>query len=226
MNFSAMNGSDKKPAALAGLLAVMMAAAMLMIFAYAPTEATMGEVQRIVYLHVAVAWFGLAGFAASAACGAMYLARRRLPWDHWSQACAETGWLCTTLTLATGSLWAHEAWNTWWTWEPRLTSSLVLWLVYAGIMLVRSGVEEPHRRARTGAVLTILGLVDLPFVMLATRWFRGVHPVTPEMDPRMRAALLVSVVSFTVFFVGLVVQRRRQLETVERAASLEARVES
>jgi heme exporter protein C len=155
----------------------------------------------------------------------MFLARRRLRWDHWAQAWAETGWLCTTLTLATGSLWAHEAWNTWWTWEPRLTSSLVLWLIYAGIALVRSSIEDPHRRARAVAVLTILGIVDLPFVLMATRWFRGVHPVTPEMDPRMRLVLLVAVASFTVFFVGLVIQRRRQLETAERVAALEVEVE-
>jgi heme exporter protein C len=225
MKTSAMSGSERTPAAIAGVLAVLIATALLMIFLYAPTEATMGEVQRIVYLHVAVAWFGLAGFAASAACAALYLARRRLAWDHWAQACAETGWLCTTLTLATGSLWAHEAWNTWWTWEPRLTSSLVLWLIYAGTMLVRSGVDEPHRRARTGALLTILGLVDLPFVLMATRWFRGVHPVTPEMDPRMRLVLLVAVASFTIFFAGLVMQRRRQLENAERVATREAEVE-
>jgi heme exporter protein C len=208
-------------ASLAGLLAV----AVLMIFLYAPTEVSMGDVQRILYLHVSVAWCGLAGFVASAACSAIYLARRRLAWDHAAQAAAETGWLCTTLTLATGSLWAHEAWNTWWTWEPRLTSSLVLWLIYAGVFLIRSGLEDPYRRARVGAVLTILGVSDIPLVLMATRWFRGVHPVTPEMDPRMRLVLLVAAVSFTAFFVYLVLVRRRQLENAERVAALETELD-
>ena len=128
------------------VVACLVLASLLMIFFVAPTEATMGDVQRIVYLHVSVAWCGLAGCLVMGFCGAMYLVRRRLEWDFWSQAAGEIGWLCTTLTLITGSAWAHEAWGTWWTWEPRLTSSLVLWIIYAGVMLVRSSIEDPHRR--------------------------------------------------------------------------------
>jgi heme exporter protein C len=216
------NSHAIRSAAPAGLIAGLVGLSVLMIFFYAPTEATMGDVQRILYLHVAVAWCGLAGFAASAVCSGVYLIRRRLVWDHAAQAAAETGWLCTTLTLATGSLWAHEAWNTWWTWEPRLTSSLILWLVYAGIFLMRSGILDPHRRARLCGVLTILGASDVPLVLMATRWFRGVHPVTPEMDPRMRLVLLVSAISFTAFFAFLALVRRRQLETAERLEAFEA----
>jgi heme exporter protein C len=205
----------------AGAVALLLAAAIALIFFYAPTEASMGEVQRILYFHVAVAWCGLAGFVASAACSVVYLARRRLAWDHAAQSAAEAGWLCTTLTLVTGSLWAHEAWNTWWTWEPRLTSSLVLWLIYCGVFLVRTGIEDPFRRARTCALITILGVSDIPLIVMATRWFRGVHPVTPEMDPRMRVVLLTAAISFTAFFVYLVSVRRRQLEALERIESLE-----
>ena len=195
-----------------------------MIFFFAPTEATMGEVQRIVYFHVSVAWCGLAGCVAMGCCGAMFLVHRRLKWDFWSQAAGEVGWLCATLTLMTGSAWAHEAWGTWWTWEPRLTSSLVLWIIYAGIFLVRSSVEDPLRRARIGGVLAVVGMVDVPLVLMATRWFRGVHPVSPEMDPRMRWVLLASVISFTALFTYLTWQRRRQLELSERAAQLETTV--
>jgi heme exporter protein C len=194
---------------------------MLMIFFVAPTEATMGDVQRIVYLHVAVAWCGLAGCLVMGFCGAMYLVRRRLEWDFWSQAVGEIGWLCTTLTLITGSAWAHEAWGTWWTWEPRLTSSLVLWIIYAGVMLVRSSIEDPHRRGRISGVVALVGVSDVPLVLMATRWFRGVHPVTPEMDPQMRFVLLVSVVSLTALFAYLAMQRRRQLEHAERAIQIE-----
>lgn len=199
-------------------------ASLLLIFFLAPTEATMGDVQRILYLHVSVAWCGLVGFIAMAFCGAMYLARRRLSWDFWSQAAGEVGWLCTTLTLVTGSAWAHEAWGTWWTWEPRLTASAVLWIIYAGIFLVRSSIEDPPRRGRIGAVLSLVGACDVPLVMMATRWFRGVHPISPEMDPGMRLVLLSSVVSFSAFFAYLILQRRRQVELTERTTEMEASV--
>jgi heme exporter protein C len=195
--------------------------AVALIFFVAPTEATMGAVQRIVYLHVSVAWCGLVAAAAMGLCGAMYLTRRRLAWDFWSQSAGEVGWLCATLTLMTGSIWAHEAWGTWWTWEPRLTSSLVLWMIFSGIILLRSGVEDPQRRARIGAVLAIVNLCDVPLVLMATRWFRGVHPVAPEMDPPMRLILLMSVASFTVLFTFLVVARRRHLKLLEMAAQIE-----
>ena len=193
-------------------VAALLLVAHVMIFFVAPREVTMGDVQRIVYLHVSVAWCGLAGCLTMGLTGAAFLLRRTLRWDHWSQAAAEIGWLCTTLTLATGSLWAHEAWNTWWTWEPRLTSSLVLWMLFAGCLLVRSSIDDPQRRARISAVLAVLTLADVPLVVMATRWFRGVHPVTPEMDPRMRMVLLVSVLSYTALFAALIIVRRRQLE--------------
>jgi heme exporter protein C len=203
------------------LVTVLVFASMCLIFFVAPLEATMGDVQRILYIHVPVAWCGLAHCLAMGFSSAMFLIRRRLEWDFWSQAAGEVGWLCATLTLITGSAWAHEAWGTWWTWEPRLTSSLVLWFVYAGLFLVRSSIEEPSRRARIVGVLALLGTCDVPLVLMATRWFRGVHPVTPEMDPRMFLVLLVSVISFTGFFVYLVVQRQRQLKAAERIAQLE-----
>ena len=215
---------SKGTVAAGALVACLVFASVLMIFFVAPTEATMGDVQRIVYFHVPVAWCGLAGCLAMGFCGAMYLVRRRLEWDFWSQSAGEVGWLCETLTLITGSAWAHEAWGTWWTWEPRLTLSLVLWMIYAGILLVRSSIEDPHRRARISGVLTMIGMCDVPLVLMATRWFRGVHPVTPEMDPRMRLVLLASVISFTALFAYLAAQRRRQLELSERAMQLEAAV--
>ena len=203
------------------LITCLVFASMWMIFFVAPTEATMGDVQRIVYIHVAVAWCGLAGCLAMGCCGAMFLVRRRLEWDFWSQASGEIGWICSTLTLITGSAWAHEAWGTWWTWEPRLTLSLVLWIIYAGLFLVRSSIEDPYRRARIVGVLAVVGMSDVPLVLMATRWFRGVHPITPEMEPRMRLVLWASVISFTALFAYLAVLRRRQLEVSERTAQLE-----
>jgi heme exporter protein C len=199
---------------------ILLATSGWLIFFVAPREVTMGDVQRIVYLHVSVAWCGLAGCIAMGVTGGIYLAQRKPHWDYWSQACAELGWLGTTLTLVTGSLWAHEAWNTWWTWEPRLTSSLILWLVFAGYFIIRSGIDDPDRRARIAAVLAMMALADVPMVIMATRWFRGIHPVSPDMDGRMRLALLVSAASCTALFVGMARFRRRQLELAARVESL------
>ena len=203
------------------ILAALLTLTCYAIFIFAPQEVTMGDTQRIVYLHVAVAWCGLAGCVGMGAMATAYLARPASAWDQWSQAAGEIGWLCTTLTLATGSLWAHEAWNTWWTWEPRLTTSLILWIIFAGYFLVRSSIDDPERRARLSAVIAILAVADVPLIIMATRWFRGIHPVTPQMEPRMRLVLLTSVFCFTALFATLIALRRRQLGLIARVASLE-----
>lgn len=206
------------------LAGVLVTSAILAICLFAPTEETMGHAQRIVYVHVSVAWFGLLSFVVMAGTGLTYLLRRNLAWDHWSRAAAELGWLCCGLTLLSGSLWAHEAWGTWWTWDPRLATTFVLWAIYSGHLLVRGSVEDPHRRARIAAVLAVLGAVDIPLVVMATRWFRGIHPVSPEMEPPMRAVLLLAVASFTVFFSLLLVRRRAQLHLEGLVPLLERRL--
>ena len=132
------------------LAAAAVLAAVAAVF-LAPTEASMGDAQRIVYIHVAVAWLGLLGYVVMAAAGAMYLVRRDLAWDHWALAAAELGWLSCGLTLLTGSLWAHAAWNTWWTWDPRLTASLIASLLglSSRVQLDRTLEVSSGRRART-----------------------------------------------------------------------------
>lgn len=200
---------------------ILLATAMWLVFDFAPEEQTMGVVQKIVYVHVAVAWFGLLAFIATAVAGLGFLVRRDLGWDHWARAWAEVGWLCSTLTLITGSLWAHEAWNTWWTWDPRLTSSLILWTLYAGYFLIRGSLTDGIQQALVGAVLAIVGVADVPLVIMATRWFRGVHPESPGMEPSMHWVLLGTVVAFTVLFVALVVRRRGQLVLIQRLDVLE-----
>jgi heme exporter protein C len=199
----------------------VLAGAILMTFLYAPTEATMGDTQRILYLHVSVTWCGLAACLAMGACSAAYIIRRNLVWDYWSQACTEVGWLCFTVTLASGSLWAHEAWGVWWTWEPRLTSALVLWWILGGICLARAGVDDLHTSARIGGVLAVLAVCDLPILIMATRWFRGVHPVAPQMDPRMRIVLVGALLGFTAFFALLIRHRRSQIEFAARVLTVE-----
>ena len=203
------------------MVAGSLAAAILAACFLAPTESTMGHAQRIVYIHVPVAWLGLLAFLVMAGSGLAYLSGRNLGWDHWFQAAGELGWLCCGLTLVTGSLWAHEAWGTWWEWDPRLTTAFILWAIYSGVLLARAGIEDPHRRARVGAILAVLGALDVPLVVMATRWFRGLHPVAPEMAPLMRTTLLISVVGFTVFFAWLANRRREQLGLETFAAELQ-----
>lgn len=193
------------------VVAALILTAIAGVSVVAPTEATMGAAQRILYVHVAVAWLGLVGFIVMAAAGLAYLVKRDLGWDDWSRAAAELGWLFAGLTLATGSLWGHAAWNTWWTWEPRLTTSFLLWCIYSGILVARASLDEAHHQARMAAVLAVVGLLDIPLVVMATRWFRGIHPVSPAMAPTMRIVLLLAVVGFSALFVVLLVRRRAQL---------------
>lgn len=206
------------------LATAILLAALAAICLGVPREATMGDAQRVLYVHVSVAWLALLGMLVAAGAGVGYLTRRSLAWDFCAQAAAELGWLCCTLTLVTGSLWAHAAWGVWWTWDPRLTSSLILWTIYCGYLLVRSGHDDPHRRARVAAVLAVVGLLDVPLVFMATRWFRGMHPAPPQMEPVMRATLLLASLGFTAFFVLLWTRRRRQLELEHRLAEFVRRL--
>jgi heme exporter protein C len=191
------------------------------VIGLAPTEATMGHAQRVLYVHVSVAWLALAGFIVVAASGLLYLLRRDLWWDRWAQAAAEVGWLCSCLTLTTGSLWAHSAWGTWWTWDPRLITSFILWTIYGGYLVSRGSVDDPHARARIAAVLSIVGVLDVPLVIMATRWFRAIHPVSPSLEPAMRLTLLLTVAGFTAFATQLVVCRRNQLQLENLLGELE-----
>ncbi len=205
--------------------AVLVPVAIGAIFLVAPTEQTMGEVQRIVYVHVAVAWLALLGLIVMGGSGVAYLTRRNLACDTWAQAAGELGWLCGTLTLITGSFWAHAAWGTWWTWDPRLTTSFILWAIYSGCLIVRANIESPHRRARIGAILAIVGLLDVPLVLVASRWFRGIHPATPGMEPTMRIVLLISVVAFTTIVAVLLLRRRTQLSLENQLNLLQQQIE-
>jgi heme exporter protein C len=202
-----------------GSLIVLVVWTMAFVAVIAPPDQLMGHAQRIVYVHVAVAWFALMAFVVTAATAIASAWRRNSEWDAWSHAAAEVGWLSCSLTLITGSIWAHQAWGTWWTWDARLTTAFVLWLVYTAMLFVRSCGMSETRQARWSAALSAAGLVDLPLVVMATRWFRGMHPVAPEMEPMMRLVLLATVGSFAVFFSYLLMTRQRQLRSRPAASA-------
>ena len=190
---------------------VLMVAAIYLVFVYVPTEKEMGIVQRIFYLMVPMAWLALLSFSIVFISSILYLVRRESKWDILGYSSAEVGIVVTTMALVVGSLWAKPIWGVWWTWEPRLTATLVLWFIYVAYLLVRSYASEESRGARFAAVVGIVGFVDLPIIILATTLWRGMHPGTiifqGGLAPPMLLTLLVSIVAYTALYFLLLIQR-------------------
>jgi heme exporter protein C len=209
---------------LAVLAAMLLVAALLAAFVIAPEEAEMGDVQRIFYFHVASAWAAFVAFFLVFLGSVAYLRTRALGWDVLAVSAAEIGVVFTSVTLASGSVWARSAWGTWWTWEPRLTTTLMLWLIYVSYLVLRGMVEESDRRAAFAAVFGIIGFVDVPIVFMSIRWWRTLHPQVVgtegfNMEAAMLPALFLSVAAFTVVLTYLLLLRtgleRSQQEMVE-----------
>ncbi|MGE5618233.1 MAG: cytochrome c biogenesis protein CcsA [Sphingomonadaceae bacterium] len=203
-----------KPDLIGWSVAPAMVVALYFAFLYAPTEATMGDVQRIFYFHVPAAWVGFLSFAVVFAASIQWLRTRRHRWDALAASGAEVGVLFTTVALLTGSIWAKPTWGTWWDWDPRLTTTLILWLIYVSYLMLRSAVENPSKRASLAAVVGIVGFVDVPIVFMSIRWWRTIHPVvitstSLELDPRMVTTLVVCLAAFTLLFVHLLRLRTR-----------------
>jgi heme exporter protein C len=194
-----------------GASALLMVTALYMVFIYVPTEATMGIVQRIFYLMVPLGWLALLSFLVVFIGSIFYLVKRDIKWDTIAYCSAEVGIVFTTLALIVGSLWARPVWGVWWTWEPRLTATLVLWLIYLAYLIIRSYVAEEGRRARFAAVIGIIGFIDIPIVVLSTSLWRGIHPgpviFEGGLEPAMLQTLLVSIAAFTVLFFYLLKER-------------------
>jgi heme exporter protein C len=211
----------------------MMAGALFMVFEYVPTEAQQGIVQRIFYFHVPCAWVSFAAFALVAIAGMFYLWLGQQVWDDLAYAAAEIGMLFCTLVLVTGSLWAKPIWGAWWTWDSRLTATLVLWLLYAGYLMLRAMADESPEVSRFAAVVGIVAAADVPVIVVSVRLWRTIHPaviVTRQgghglEDPRMVAALLVSMAAFTALFAWLLMLRFASLRIVSRATNLARQLE-
>jgi heme exporter protein C len=202
-----------------GLSFALMIAALSMVFLYVPTEKHTGIVQRIFYFHVPVAWVSFLAFFVTFLSSILYLWKRHTKWDAIAYASAEVGVAFTTLVLITGPIWAKPVWGIWWTWDARLTTSLVLWLIYVAYLLVRSLATEPARGARYGAVIGIAGFIDVPIVFLTVNLWRTQHPTTiifeGGLTPPMVMTLLVCLAAFTVLYIILTMQSAslKSLET-------------
>jgi len=193
-----------RPRILLGLSTLLILAALFMVFIYVPTDKDTGIIQRIFYFHVPVAWVAFLAFFVTFVAGIVYLVKRNPFWDIVASASAEIGLVFTTLILITGSIWARPVWGVWWTWDARLTSSLVLWLIYLSYFIVRAYVSEEERRARFAAVVGIIGFVDVPIVALAITLTRTQHPSAIIFEGglagSMLATLLVSIAAFTALY--------------------------
>jgi heme exporter protein C len=211
---------------LAGISGVAVLVALGLAFLYAPREATMGDVQRIFYFHVASAWVGFFAFFVTFLAGIGYLAQEERRWDILALSSVEIGLTFITMTVITGSLWARPVWGTYWTWEPRLTISAVQLLIYVAYGMLRAAIDSPERKARFAAVYGIVAFVTVPLSWFAIRWWRTIHPdiLTGGEDmavtSRMVHTLLVSLAAFTLLYATLLRQRVR----LERAADALARL--
>jgi heme exporter protein C len=190
--------------------------ATFMALVWAPTDAVQGDVYRIIYVHVPLAWLAYLAFFVVFLASLGWLWTKR-PWfDALAVASAEVGVLFTGMFILAGSIWAKPTWGVWWTWDPRLTTTAILLLIYLGYLAVRRLPDEPARRASWAAVVGIVGFVDVPIVHLSVTWWRSLHqpatvlrPGAPEMDPQMLVALLLGVAAFTVLFAYLLLLRLR-----------------
>jgi heme exporter protein C len=196
---------------LVGLGLALMIAALFMVFIYVPTEKNTGIVQRIFYFHVPVAWVSFLAFFITFITSIVYISKRQEKWDAIASASAEIGVVFTTLVLITGPIWAKSVWGIWWTWDARLTTSLVLWLIYVAYLLVRGFADEPARGARYSAVIGIIGFIDVPLVFLTVNLWRTQHPTTIIFEGGLTASMLttliVCIVAFTILYLILITQR-------------------
>lgn len=190
-------------------------AAQHLIWFYAPVEASMGVVQKIFYMHMPMAVWSMIAFAVVFAASVLYLLRRDPTWDRLAGACAEVGVLFSGLALVTGMMWARPIWNVWWTWDPRLTTTLVMWFVYAAYLVLRASDMGPQRKRLVCAVLGVAAFLDVPLVFVSARYWRSIHPAVlgaqgGGLEPEMLVTLLAGVVAFGLLAAALVRLRLAQ----------------
>ncbi len=184
--------------------------ALYRIFLASPAEKTMGVVQKIFYIHVPSAWIAFLSFLIVCIASILYLRSRKARWDRLALTSAEIGVFFTTLVLLTGPLWAKPVWNTFWTWDARLSTSLILWLIYIAYLLIRAYTLDTTRAKQFAAVFGIIGFLDVPVVYMSIRWWRTLHPSPviaagseSGLAPAMLETLIISLVAVTLLYVVL-----------------------
>jgi len=215
--------------------ALLFLAALWVALVYAPLEAVMGAVQKVFYFHIANAWIGMLGFIAAGVAGVTYLVTKNLKWDMVELSAVEISLVFFSVTIVLGSIWAYPAWNTWWTWDPRLTSAAILELIYLAYLMLRQGIEDPERRARFGAVYTLIGGLSVPITFFTIRIFRTIHPVVIgaqdpsaqgsfSMTPAMLHTMFFCLFAFSIIFVTLLWHRIRLAQMQQKVEELKLKL--
>ena len=195
--------------------AALMALTLYLVYFWVPTERGLGVSQRIFYFHVPLAWLGMLSIVVVGFASAVYLVKGQEKWDSLAYATAELGVLFLSVLLITGVIWNKPTWGVWWTWDARLTTTLILWFIYVAYLMVRAYAPRGSQAARYGAVVALIGVIDAPIIYMATEWWRTAHPdlnIGPlaesgGLDDRMGFTLLVAVVTFTVLYIYLAMER-------------------
>lgn len=220
------NSNIIKPVPLLALTAgAALVLAQYFIWIYSPVEATMGLLQKIFYYHLPLAWWGLMSFFIVFCASILFLMSRNPVMDRLAQAAAETGLLYGGLALITGSLWARAAWNTWWTWDPRLSTTLIMWFIYAGYLALRQSIDNPGKMRTVSAVLGVVAFLNVPLVFMSARLWRSIHPAVfgssgGGLEPEMMTAVLVSLAAFGILTFAIILFRVKQLGLKQRVKNL------
>ena len=204
---------------------VLMLLALYAIFIYAPVEKTMGIVQKIFYIHVPSAFLAYLAFFITFIASIFYLYRKDSKWDTVAHCAVETGVIFCTIVLITGPIWAKPTWNVWWTWDPRLTTTLILWFTYIAYLMLRRSVKE-NQRANLSAVFGIIGFINVPITFFSIRLWRTIHPVVItsrglNMSWPMKLSLIITVIAFCFLFVYLLISRIRLERLKMRIAEID-----
>ena len=217
---------------LTGLFAVLMQFAIVWALQVAPPDRLQGDVQRIFYFHLGSIWPGFMAFFYVLYASTRYLLSRDLKWDQRSLISGEVGFIFSTIVLITGPIWAKPTWGVWWSWDARLTSMLVLWMVFFVFVNLRSYIDDPSVRPRVSAVLGIVGACMVPFVYMSTRIFETQHPKPVIMgdedsgikDPNMTIALLLAFAAFVLLYVVLFQRGVEQRQLEDRLDDMQGRI--
>jgi heme exporter protein C len=209
-------------------LAALLLARNLYIMFQLPDEAQQGAIYRIMFFHVPAAMVAFAGYFIALVLSVLYLTTKNLRYDAIAAATVEVSLAFATVNLVTGSIWARIIWGIWWTWDHRLTSTFVGWLLYAGYIMLRSAISEPARRATLSSVLSIFAFADVVIIWKSIEWWRNQHPGPVldirtgggQIDPAMQSTLYWNLLALALFAAVLVLVRMRQEEMERQISSL------
>ena len=192
------------------LSAAVMLGSLYMALVGAPTEITLGDSQRIFYLHIPLAWLGMLSVIILAIFSITYLITRDIKWDNLAYSTAELGFVLITLVLVTGMIWSKAEWTVWWTWDPKLTTTVILWFIYLSYIMLRKYGPSDLRGASYGAVLGIIGAIDVPMIYMAANWWSSAHPElnigplsdqSSNVNSEMMMTLLISLIAYTMLYI-------------------------